>query len=48
MTALRKQLATSNSPFDLCGDYLDGLSAEAPCAPAKKPPSAPPENWNKH
>jgi len=28
MTALRKQLATSNSPFDLCGDYLDGLSSE--------------------
>jgi oxygen-dependent protoporphyrinogen oxidase len=28
MTALRKQLATSNSPFDFCGDYLDGLSSE--------------------
>jgi oxygen-dependent protoporphyrinogen oxidase len=28
MTALRKQLASSNSPFDLCGDYLDGLSSE--------------------
>ena len=28
MTALRKHLATWNSPFDLCGDYLDGLSSE--------------------
>jgi len=28
MTALRKQLAASNAPFDLCGDYLDGLSSE--------------------
>jgi oxygen-dependent protoporphyrinogen oxidase len=28
MTALRKQLAVSNAPFDLCGDYLDGLSSE--------------------
>jgi oxygen-dependent protoporphyrinogen oxidase len=28
MTALRKQLGTWNSPFDLCGDYLDGLSSE--------------------
>ena len=28
MTALRKQLASSNSPFDLCGDSLDGLSSE--------------------
>jgi len=28
MTALRKQLAAWNSPFDLCGDYLDGLSSE--------------------
>jgi oxygen-dependent protoporphyrinogen oxidase len=28
MTALRKQLAVSKSPFDLCGDYLDGLSSE--------------------
>ncbi len=28
MTALRKQLAASKSPFDLCGDYLDGLSSE--------------------
>src|SRR5229473_888341 len=28
MTALRKQLAGWNSPFDLCGDYLDGLSSE--------------------
>jgi len=28
MTALRKQLALWNSPFDLCGDYLDGLSSE--------------------
>jgi oxygen-dependent protoporphyrinogen oxidase len=27
-TALRQQLAASNSPFDLCGDYLDGLSSE--------------------
>ena len=29
MTALRKQLGTWNSPFDLCGDYLDGLSSES-------------------
>jgi len=29
MTALRKQLAASNSPLDLCGDYLDGLSSES-------------------
>jgi hypothetical protein len=28
MTALRKQLAARSSPFDLCGDYLDGLSSE--------------------
>jgi predicted NAD/FAD-dependent oxidoreductase len=28
MTALRKQLDTWNSPFDFCGDYLDGLSSE--------------------
>jgi oxygen-dependent protoporphyrinogen oxidase len=28
MTALRKQLAAWDSPFDLCGDYLDGLSSE--------------------
>jgi len=28
MTALRKQLATWRSPFELCGDYLDGLSSE--------------------
>jgi protoporphyrinogen/coproporphyrinogen III oxidase len=28
MTALRHQLAKSNSFFDLCGDYLDGLSSE--------------------
>jgi len=28
MTALRKQLAGSAAPFDLCGDYLDGLSSE--------------------
>ena len=28
MTALRKHLAAWNEPFDLCGDYLDGLSSE--------------------
>jgi oxygen-dependent protoporphyrinogen oxidase len=28
ITALRKQLATWTSPFELCGDYLDGLSSE--------------------
>jgi oxygen-dependent protoporphyrinogen oxidase len=28
MTALRNQLAVSNSPFELAGDYLDGLSSE--------------------
>lgn len=28
MTALRKQLAAWDAPFDLCGDYLDGLSSE--------------------
>jgi protoporphyrinogen/coproporphyrinogen III oxidase len=28
MTALRKRLAASDSPFELCGDYLDGLSSE--------------------
>src|SRR5438445_11771135 len=28
MTALRRRLAASDSPFDLCGDYLDGLSSE--------------------
>jgi oxygen-dependent protoporphyrinogen oxidase len=28
MTALRKQLAAWTTPFDLCGDYLDGLSSE--------------------
>jgi oxygen-dependent protoporphyrinogen oxidase len=28
MTALRKQLAGWEAPFDLCGDYLDGLSSE--------------------
>jgi oxygen-dependent protoporphyrinogen oxidase len=27
-TALRKRLAEWNEPFDLCGDYLDGLSSE--------------------
>lgn len=28
MTALRKRLAVGEAPFDLCGDYLDGLSSE--------------------
>jgi oxygen-dependent protoporphyrinogen oxidase len=28
MTALRKQLVRWDSHFDLCGDYLDGLSSE--------------------
>lgn len=28
MTALRKRLATWDAPFDLCGDYLDGISSE--------------------
>jgi len=28
MTALRKRLAAWDFPFDLCGDYLDGLSSE--------------------
>jgi oxygen-dependent protoporphyrinogen oxidase len=28
MTALRKHLAEWKEPFDLCGDYLDGLSSE--------------------
>ncbi len=28
MTALRKRLAAWDLPFDLCGDYLDGLSSE--------------------
>jgi len=28
MTALRKLLALWDSPFELCGDYLDGLSSE--------------------
>jgi oxygen-dependent protoporphyrinogen oxidase len=28
MTGLRKQLARWDSPFDLCGDYLDGISSE--------------------
>jgi oxygen-dependent protoporphyrinogen oxidase len=28
MTALRKQLSLWDSPFELCGDYLDGLSSE--------------------
>ena len=28
MTALRKRLAAGDSRFDLCGDYLDGLSSE--------------------
>jgi len=28
MTALRRQLATWSTPFDFCGDYLDGLSSE--------------------
>jgi predicted NAD/FAD-dependent oxidoreductase len=28
MTALRKQLAARTSLYDLCGDYLDGLSSE--------------------
>jgi oxygen-dependent protoporphyrinogen oxidase len=28
MTALRKQLAAWSVPFNLCGDYLDGLSSE--------------------
>jgi protoporphyrinogen/coproporphyrinogen III oxidase len=28
MTALREQLAHSNAPFELAGDYLDGLSSE--------------------
>jgi oxygen-dependent protoporphyrinogen oxidase len=28
MTALRKRCATWDVPFDLCGDYLDGLSSE--------------------
>jgi len=28
MTALRQRFATWDSPFDLCGDYLDGLSSE--------------------
>jgi oxygen-dependent protoporphyrinogen oxidase len=29
MTALRERLAGWNEPFDLCGDYLDGLSSES-------------------
>jgi hypothetical protein len=28
MNMFRKRFATWNSPFDLCGDYLDGLSSE--------------------
>jgi oxygen-dependent protoporphyrinogen oxidase len=28
MTALRQQLDLWSTPFDLCGDYLDGLSSE--------------------
>lgn len=28
MTALRRRLAEWSEPFDLCGDYLDGLSSE--------------------
>ncbi|HYL86865.1 MAG TPA: NAD(P)/FAD-dependent oxidoreductase [Candidatus Angelobacter sp.] len=28
MTAVRKRLAGWKEPFDLCGDYLDGLSSE--------------------
>lgn len=28
MTTLRKRLAEWKEPFDLCGDYLDGLSSE--------------------
>jgi oxygen-dependent protoporphyrinogen oxidase len=28
MTALRNRLAAWNAPFDLCGDYLDGISSE--------------------
>jgi protoporphyrinogen/coproporphyrinogen III oxidase len=28
MTALREHLAAWKEPFDLCGDYLDGLSSE--------------------
>jgi len=28
MTSLRNRLAASDFPFDLCGDYLDGLSSE--------------------
>src|SRR5262249_12766507 len=29
MTALRMRLAAWKEPFDLCGDYLDGLSTES-------------------
>jgi len=28
MTAVRKRMAAWNEPYDLCGDYLDGLSSE--------------------
>jgi len=28
MTKVRKQMASWNLPYDLCGDYLDGLSSE--------------------
>jgi oxygen-dependent protoporphyrinogen oxidase len=28
MTAVRRRMAASNEPYDLCGDYLDGLSSE--------------------
>jgi hypothetical protein len=42
MTAVRKQLAAWNSPFDRCGDYLGRPPAKAPCRPAKKPAHAPP------
>jgi predicted NAD/FAD-dependent oxidoreductase len=28
MTGLRNSLAAWDFPFDLCGDYLDGLSSE--------------------
>jgi hypothetical protein len=28
MAALRTRLAGWQEPFDLCGDYLDGLSSE--------------------
>jgi len=47
MTVLRRQLAASNSPFDLCGDYLDGLSSEGALRTGEQAAERTARKWSK-